>query len=164
MGHGKNRDENRASHFSIQDQKVVMAINTVDNGTNNTMSDSKAKIIAYWIFTAATAVAMGGGGVADLMKSPDILATIGRLGYPEYFITLLGVGKVLGAVVILLPKFPRLKEWAYAGIAIDLVSGFVSHLAVGDPIGQAMPALVVLVISLVSYFLRPSSRRLPDPA
>ena len=80
------------------------------------------------------------------------------LGYPLYFMSLLGVAKVLAAVIIAVPKFPRLKEWAYSGLSITFVSAFVSHVASDDPVSKSAAPLVFLVICLISYFLRPPSR------
>jgi hypothetical protein len=118
------------------------------------------KTIGYWGATALLALAMGGGGIVDLMQGEDVLAVLDRLGYPAYLATLLGVAKLIGVVVVLVPGLPRLKEWAYAGFVIDLIGAFWSHLAVGDPIGEALPPVAVLAITLASWALRPDLRRL----
>src|SRR5687768_15374498 len=87
----------------------------------------KARKIGYWVATALVALAMGFGGVVDLSGSPEVVATLSHLGYPAYFASMLGVWKILGTIVLLAPGLPRLKEWAYAGIVIDLTSAFISH-------------------------------------
>ena len=122
--------------------------------------NDKTKTILFWISTALVALAMLAGGLADLIKPADLVADMGRLGYPVYFMTILGVWKVLGAVAILAPKFPRIKEWAYAGIFFDLSGAFASHLSIGDPITQVIPIVVLIGMLSASYTLRPESRRL----
>jgi hypothetical protein len=83
-----------------------------------------------------------------------------RLRYPAYFLALLGVAKLLGAAVILLPRLPRLKEWAYAGLLFDSVGAVVSRTAIGDgPVKLLLP-LLIGVLALLSWQLRPESRRL----
>lgn len=103
------------------------------------------------------------GGLADVANPPEVAEQFASLGYPEYFPRFLGVAKVLGGIAILAPKFPRLKEWAYAGIAFDLIAAIYSHMAMGDGVDKWAVPLVVLAATFVSYFLRPESRRLPDP-
>lgn len=124
--------------------------------------DSKGRKIGYWVATALTAFAIGAGGVFDAMAPPEVVALIEALGYPAYVLHLIGVLKVLGAITILIPKFPRLKEWAYAGITIDLVGASYSHAANGDAIKDVITPLVILVIALASWWLRPADRKLPD--
>lgn len=122
--------------------------------------DSKGRKIGYWITTVLTAVIFGVGGVVDLIAGPEIIEQLTALGYPAYLARLLGVAKVLGAIAILAPKFPRLKEWAYAGICFDLIGAAYSHTANGDGIDKIAPPLVFLLLALGSYFLRPSDRKL----
>jgi hypothetical protein len=92
----------------------------------------KTKIM-YWIFTALLVVLMGFGSIPDLMYLPDSVALFDHLGYPEYLLPFLAVAKLLGVAVILIPGFPRIKEWAYAGLTFDLVGATYSSVAVGDP-------------------------------
>jgi uncharacterized membrane protein YphA (DoxX/SURF4 family) len=126
-------------------------------------ADSKGRVIAYWVFTGLAVFGMGGGGVMNLIAPPEAVAGFEHLGYPIHLLTLLGIAKVLGCVAILAPGFARLKEWAYAGMTIDLVGAAWSHSLVGDPVGQWVPFVVIhLVAVLGSYFLRPANRRLPD--
>jgi hypothetical protein len=79
-----------------------------------------------------------------------------ELGYPAYFVTILGMWKVLGALAILAPRFPRLKEWAYAGIVFDLTGAVFSHVAAGQPVVKVIAPLVLLEIAATSWALRPA--------
>jgi uncharacterized membrane protein YphA (DoxX/SURF4 family) len=121
----------------------------------------KTKPIAYWITTILVAGSIGSGGmaqVAHLQQNVDGFTRI--LGYPAYFVTVLGVWKVLGAIAILVPRLPRLKEWAYAGIFFDLTGAAASWAAVGGP-GEAFHIVAPLVIAglcVASWALRPQSR------
>ncbi|XYH93318.1 DoxX family protein [Sorangium sp. So ce1128] len=122
--------------------------------------NDKARTIGYWISTGLLGLAFAAGGLADLAGSPQVLEGMAHLGYPPYFATILGVWKVLGAVALLAPRFPRLKEWAYAGIFFDLTGAAASHAAVGDAAGQVMTPLVLVTVAAASWALRPESRRL----
>lgn len=123
-------------------------------------SSSRGKTLAYWGCTAALALIIGGGGVVDIIQPDNVVEVMLHLGYPLYFAAMLGVWKILGGIAIAAPGFPRLKEWAYAGIVIDLVGAAVSHAAVGDPVFRIAFPLVLLVVTAVSYRLRPADRRL----
>lgn len=94
----------------------------------------------------------------DLAHPPDMVSQMHQLGYPAYFMTILGTWKVLGAIAILLPKFPRLKEWAYAGMVFDLTGAAASHAMSGDPVGKILTPLVLLGFVAASWALRPKSR------
>ncbi len=107
-------------------------------------------------------LAMIGSGVMDVAQPKALLDGMRHLGYPAYFVAILGVWKLLGAAAVLAPRLPRLKEWAYAGFAFDLSGAAVSHLVSGDGVGKALIPLVQLAIGLVSWSMRPASRRL-DP-
>jgi DoxX-like family len=122
----------------------------------------KSKSIAYWITTALVAFFIGGGGLAQIWQfraSPH--GVVPLLGYPMYFFLILGIWKVLGAIAILAPRFPRLKEWAYAGIFFDLTGAAASCAAVGGYGAYAFHVLSPLVIAgltIGSWALRPQSR------
>jgi uncharacterized membrane protein YphA (DoxX/SURF4 family) len=103
---------------------------------------------------------MTGSGVASLAGLEDMQSEIVGLGYPAYMMTILGIAKLSGAAVVLLPGLPRLKEWAYAGFTIDLLGAAASHAFAGDPAFAIVKPLLVLGLVLASYFLRPVSRRL----
>ena len=114
-----------------------------------------AKKAGYWLATAVVALAMIAGGSADVLLIDPVKETMDHLGYPYYFARLIGVWKVLGGITILAPGFPRLKEWAYAGIFFDLTGAFVSHLSVGDSAADFAPPLVIALILIASYALLP---------
>lgn len=116
--------------------------------------------VAYWITTALVAVDFIASGGASLAHEPTTMAAMSHFGYPAYFVTLLGVWKVLGGIVLLAPGFPRLKEWAYAGIVFDVTAAAVSIVAVGDGALGALVPLLFLALTLASWRLRPESRKL----
>jgi uncharacterized membrane protein YphA (DoxX/SURF4 family) len=122
----------------------------------------KAKSIAYWITTILVALPIGSGGGAQLARVPGTVnGFVHILGYPPYFVTILGFWKVLGAIAILVPRFPRLKEWAYAGIFFDLTGAAASCAAVGGYGAYAFHVLTPLILAcltVASWALRPQSR------
>jgi uncharacterized membrane protein YphA (DoxX/SURF4 family) len=118
--------------------------------------------IAYWVATGLTAFVFVSGGAADVARPGFVMEGMTHLGYPAYFVSILGVWKLLGGLAVLAPRFPRLKEWAYAGMAFDLTGAAASHAACGDPAGKVVAPLVILGIVAASWALRPESRRLRD--
>ena len=120
----------------------------------------KSNPIVYWITTALVAFVLLSGGVAYLARVPAVLAGMAKLGYPAYFVTILGVWKVLGGIVLLVPSLPRLKEWAYAGTVFDLTGAAASHLSVGDPAIKIAVPLILTLVTFISWYGRPRSRRL----
>lgn len=110
--------------------------------------------IAYWVLTGLFGLMMLASGAMYLSGAPQPVEGFRHLGYPDYFRILLGIGKLLGAVALLVPVVPRtLREWAYAGFTINLVSASVSHYASGDPTGQVVTPLVILGVLLTSHQL-----------
>lgn len=124
----------------------------------------KLKTIAYWVTTALVGLDFIAGGLANLARVPEAVAGMTHFGYPAYFTPLLGLWKVLGGIVILAPRLPRLKEWAYAGIVFDVVAAAVSIVAVGDGLAGASIPVVFGALTLVSWKLRPTSRTLAPTA
>jgi uncharacterized membrane protein YphA (DoxX/SURF4 family) len=118
----------------------------------------KMRKVAYWVTTGLTGFVFLFGGVVDAMQTPDVVKGLGHLGYPAYFATILGIWKVLGALVVLAPRLPRLKEWAYAGMIIDVTAAAASHATVGDPALNVVVPLVIAGIVMASWALRPPSR------
>ena len=118
-----------------------------------------ARNVSYWTTTILIALAFLSGGAAYLFRADVPLRGMAELGYPAYFVTILGAWKVLGGLAILAPRLPLLKEWAYAGIAFDLTGAAFSHAAVGDPVVKVIVPLVLLAIAAVSWALRPASRK-----
>jgi uncharacterized membrane protein YphA (DoxX/SURF4 family) len=124
---------------------------------------SWGRTIAYWLMTAVIIFVMGSGGVADIMRIPAVVQGMSQLGYPAYFCVILGVWKVLAALAFVIPRTPRLKEWAYAGTIFDLTGAAASHFAVGDPPLKVATPLIFVLIAVASWSLRPPSRRLAGP-
>lgn len=120
----------------------------------------KHRTIVYWASTILLALAFLAGGLYELSATPDVIVMFAHLGYPAYIPVLLGAWKVLGALAILVPRTPRLKEWAYAGMVFDLTGAMVSHLFVGDAAGNLVAPLVLLGLVVVSWALRPADRML----
>ncbi|RPE14421.1 DoxX family protein [Chitinophaga lutea] len=108
--------------------------------------------IIYWILTGLMAAGMGVGAIFDALSWPEAVAYVTRLGYPASLVPFLGIAKILGIIAILVPGYPRLKEWAYAGLIFDLVGAMYSHIAFGDPASTWAP--IILFIALVggSYY------------
>lgn len=117
-------------------------------------------VTAYWTFTILAALLFAVPGAALLLRVPHFTADMARLGYPVYFLTILGIWKLLGVIAILAPGLPRLKEWAYAGMIFDLTSAVISRAVTGGDSTKILPPLVVLVIVLLSWRLRPAGRAL----
>ena len=116
--------------------------------------------IAYWVSTALTAFVFLSGGAADVARPGFVMEGMTHLGYPAYFVLILGVWKILGGVVILLPRCPLLKEWAYAGMFFDLSGASASHASVGDPAIKIATPIIILGIVVASWALRPKCRTL----
>lgn len=119
--------------------------------------------LAYWIPTVLLGLMMTMSGLMAVTRQPPAVEGYTHLGYPLYFLTILGTAKLLGVATLLVPGLPRLKEWAYAGFMINLVSAVASHLAVGDPPGESVMPLILLAVLFVSWQSRPASRRLAGP-
>ncbi len=118
-----------------------------------------AKTIGYWLSLVLFSAAMGFGGAADLMKNPEIMESMKKLGYPEYLVTILGFWKICGVIAILLPGLGLVKEWAYAGFFFDLTGASASHAMVQDGPAKVIIPLVILAIGGCSWMLRPESRK-----
>ncbi|WP_210516028.1 DoxX family protein [Hymenobacter terricola] len=107
----------------------------------------------YWLVTGLLVVFIGLGAVLDVAQTPDAVAFIRHLGYPVYFLRLIGGWKLLAVAALLLPRRPHLKEWAYAGLFFDTTGAVYSHLASGDGPANWGPAFLGLVLTLGSYYL-----------
>jgi hypothetical protein len=122
----------------------------------------KGKVIAYWICTAVIALCIGSGGLAQVLRVPQNVEGMTALGYPLHFIVLLGAWKVLGALTLLAPGLRLVKEWAYAGIFIDLSGAVVASAANAGGAFHVVAPIVLIGILAASWALRPESRRLPN--
>lgn len=111
--------------------------------------------IIYWIATVWLALGMLSTGIVQLIKMDEEVVMMKGLGYPLYFLTLLGIWKLLGVVAVLAPKFPILKEWAYAGFFFAMSGAVFSHLAVGDSAISFFGPCLLLVLTVVSWYFRP---------
>jgi hypothetical protein len=129
-----------------------------------TNGKTNGKTIGYWIITGLVALAFLGGGLADLSGAPSITATMSHLGYPAYLAQILGTWKVLAVLALLAPGFPRLKEWAYAGMFFDLSGAALSHGITGDGAAAVMTPLVLIALVVASWALRPASRTVAGAA
>jgi hypothetical protein len=118
--------------------------------------------IAYWASTAIVAAALL-AALSYLTGSEQVVSGFARAGYPQHLRIVLGIAKPVAAIVLLLPGFPLLKEWAYAGVVFAWIMAFISAYTGGE---QTWPMpLVLLALLIVSYVTRPASRRLlPLPA
>lgn len=115
--------------------------------------------IIYWFFTIWLSLGMVSSGIVQLLKMKEETGFIIQLGYPGYFLTILGVWKILGVVAVLIPKFPLLKEWAYAGFFFAMSGAAFSHIASGT-LNDIFPPLLLLVLTVISWYFRPASRKL----
>lgn len=122
------------------------------------MMKKRDKII-YWIATAWLALGMLSTGIVQLIKMKEEVAVITQLGYPTYFLTLLGIWKILGVVAILVPRSPLLKEWAYAGFFFAMTGAVFSHIASGSAASELFGPLLLLVLTAVSWFFRLTGRK-----
>ena len=123
---------------------------------------TKKSKITYWVATIWLALGMVSTGAVQLFKASEGQGgaeMLTHLGYPVYLLTILGIWKLLGIVAVLIPGFPLLKEWAYAGFFFVMTGAIFSHLAVGDPITALFPSLLLLLLTVVSWYFRPPSRR-----
>jgi uncharacterized membrane protein YphA (DoxX/SURF4 family) len=119
------------------------------------------RAVAYWVITAAVVGECVIGGAMDLFRMAPFYPAMIALGYPGYLATILGVAKLLAGVMLLAPRLPRLKEWAYAGILINMVGAAASYVATHQPAAaNLVPPAVVAGLALLSWALRPPSRRL----
>jgi uncharacterized membrane protein YphA (DoxX/SURF4 family) len=118
----------------------------------------KMKSIGYWMTTAIIAFVLLSGGAADVTHWRGAVEGMTHLGYPLYFTTILGLWKLLGGTALLAPRFPRLKEWAYAGAFFDLTGAAASHAARGDDAAHLFWPLLFAALAVASWALRPQSR------
>jgi uncharacterized membrane protein YphA (DoxX/SURF4 family) len=128
---------------------------------------TKRNKIVYWISTIWLALGMLATGTLQLFKvqaegavAPPGVYGITQLGYPVYLLTILGVWKILGVAALLIPKFPLLKEWAYAGFFFVMSGAMFSHIASGNSVGEIFPSLLLLILTAVSWYFRPADRKI----
>ena len=131
---------------------------------------TKIQNIIYWSATVVLVFGLLTSGIQQLLRmelegalAPPFVWGMGQLGYPVYLLTLLGIWKLLGAAALLIPKYPLLKEWAYAGVFFLFTGALFSHVASGHPWPELIPATVLLILTILSWYYRPPDRKLLRP-
>jgi hypothetical protein len=120
----------------------------------------KKKLIWYWVITALLSFCIFFGGLTQTLLLKQTIEGFKPLGYPTYFISLIGVWKMLGVIAILIPNFKLLKEWAYAGIFFTMTGAVISHIATNDIHAQIIAPAVLAIFTVLSWYLRPASRKI----
>lgn len=120
----------------------------------------KRKKFWYWIITLLLSFCIFSGGLAQAMLLQGVVQGFKPLGYPTYFISVIGVWKVLGVIAILLPGYQLLKEWAYAGIFFVMTGAVISHIASGDIHIQIIAPFLLAIFTVLSWYLRPAGRKI----
>jgi hypothetical protein len=121
----------------------------------------KRNLIIYWLATALLGFGMLGSGMAQILQAKDMIALIAPLGYPSYFLYIIGTWKILAVIAILVPGFKLVKEWAYAGLFFVMTGALISHLAMGDNNIQAIIGPVMQTIFIIlSWYFRPENRKI----
>jgi hypothetical protein len=141
-----------------------MDILTEPPATASRHESMRLRSAAYWLATAAVAAELAVGGVWDIARLPFVADLVTHLGYPSYFLVLLGTWKVLGAAALIVPRRPLLKEWAYAGAFFTYTGAIVSHLTTGYAQGEVGLLAALAALTVLSWALRPPSRRTPRRA
>ena len=120
---------------------------------------SKKHKIIYWVATLFLSLGMLAGGTQQMLQIGGYNEIVSRLGYPLYMLSIIGVWKILGVTSILLPGFPLVKEWAYAGFFFVMTGAAISHIAMKEPFVEVVPSLTLLTAIIVSWYFRPPSRK-----
>ncbi len=116
--------------------------------------------IIYWILTIFLSVGMLAGGIQQLLQIGGYNEIVTSLGYPLYLLSIIGAWKILGVIAILIPGYPLVKEWAYAGFFFVMSGALLSHLIVGQSFLEAMPSITLLVVTVLSWTFRPANRKI----
>ncbi len=124
---------------------------------------TKTHKIVYWVATVWLSLGMLSSAIVQLLRVPEGVQSVTHLGYPAYLLSILSVWKILGVAAILAPKLPLVKEWAYAGFFFVASGALISHITMGDPVGEIFPSVLLLTLTVVSWYFRPASRRLVSP-
>lgn len=121
---------------------------------------SKRNKIIYWIATLWLALGMTSTGIVQLLKTPEEIDLMTRVGFPVYFLTLIGIWKLLGVAAVLSPKFPLLKEWAYAGFFFNMSGAVFAHAVTGGSALDFFGPILLIVLTVVSWYFRPADRKI----
>jgi len=116
--------------------------------------------IIYWVATVWLSLGMASTGIVQLLQMEEEVQKMNTLGYPSYFLTIIGVWKILGVIAVLVPKFPLIKEWTYAGFFFLMTGAIFKHLAVGDNAVEFFGPSLLLLLTSVSWYFRPNDRKL----
>ena len=120
----------------------------------------KRKLIWYWISTILLSFCIFSGGLAQALQVQGVVQGFKPLGYPTYFISVIGIWKMLGIIAILVPAFKLLKEWAYAGLFFTMTGAVISHIASNDIHAQIIAPIVLAIFTVLSWYLRPADRKI----
>ncbi len=120
---------------------------------------SKGNKIIYWVATIWLSLGMVSTGMVQILGIKGEADFMNGLGYPAYVMTILGVWKLLGVIAILLPGTKLVKEWAYAGFFFAMTGAIFSHIAMGEAVSKMFPALLLLMLTIVSWSFRPAGRK-----
>ena len=120
---------------------------------------TKRNKIIYWMATLWLALGMVSTGIVQLLKVKEEVDLFTHLGYPVYLLTILAVWKFFGVIAVVIPKFPLLKEWAYAGFFFAMSGAVFSHLAIADGAKELFGPILLLVLTFVSWYFRPAERK-----
>jgi hypothetical protein len=120
----------------------------------------KRNKIIYWIFTLWLCLGMVSTGIVQLLQTKEETDMFIHLGFPLYLLTILGVCKLLGVIIALIPRFPLLKEWTYAGFFFMMSGAVASHVIMRDPMNEVFPPLLLVILTMISWYFRPASRKL----
>lgn len=120
---------------------------------------TKRNKIIYWVSTIWLVLGMLSTGIVQLIQMDEEKQMMTDLDYPIYLMTILGVSKILGVIAILIPKFPLMKEWAYAGFFFTMSGAVISHIIIADPIGKIFPPLLLLILTIISWYSRPANKK-----
>jgi len=120
------------------------------------------RTLAYWAATAPLALILTGSGAGALTAQPQLMEAMQNIGFPLYVRYILGSWYIAAAIAFLIPAAPRVKEWAYAGVAFAMTGALAAHFFSGDGVPEYAPPIVIASLAAASYWLRPASRRLGD--
>ncbi len=121
---------------------------------------NKRNKIIYWITTVFLSIGMLAGGVQQMLQIGGYNDIATKLGYPLYFLSILGVWKILGVIALLIPKRPILKEWAYAGFFFAMSGAAISHFVVEQSFIEMLPSLILILMIILSWYFRPKDRKI----
>jgi DoxX-like family len=132
--------------------------------TGSSSVRARGEKAAYWVSTVLVTTELGLGGMWDVLRLPQVRGPVDHLGYPSYFLVILGTWKLLGMAALLAPRLPLLKEWAYAGVVFADTGAIASHLVAGYGFGELAVLVPLLALTVLSWSSRPASRRVSQLA